>query len=299
MASIEQMLKLNLPVVDMNLQHFEEFIRQRGLMVSWEKAAMCPCVRADTTSGRPTFNCQFCYNGNRYVDRKEIIAAITNITGQRNAQVYGDLNMGGIYVTVSGEHRVGINDRIILLDQTARYAELCELPVVKTKAPANPGDATMTLENTRKLPVPESGFAVLEVAGQRIRYTGKTPTTVTGIPSTGAGSISAPIASNTDVTVTEYVLRYPPIRVFDCRTQTAELKHLEDFDLVDGRRLRFRPGKTQTAFTILYDSRPVYLVDQLSHEFRDQRLRVGLPQETLGRFPLAFVARKDFLNKTG
>lgn len=295
------LLKLNTPQIELNLQQFEDFIKLRGVRVAWEKAAMCPCIRADASSGRPSFNCGECYNGNRYVDRQEILAAITNITGQRNAQVFGDLAVGGVYATVSGQHRLGINDRITMLDQTARYAELCELPSVKTKAQAVAGATSITVEHTRKFPTPSiaTGYATVAVNGQVIRYTGKTVTSLTGIPAQGDGSITATIAANSTVQATEYLLRYAPMHVYDMRTDTQELKSQTDFELVEGRRVRFFPTRVQTKFTILYESRPVYLVDQLAHEYRDQRLKLGVDVEQLGRFPVAAVLRKDFVARTG
>lgn len=295
------LLKLNTPQIELNLQQFEDFIKLRGVKVAWEKAAMCPCVRADSTSGRPSFNCGECYNGNRYVDRQEILAAVTNITGQRNAQVFGDLAVGGLYVTVSGVHRLGINDRITMLDQTARYAELCELPSVKTKSPAAIGDTTLVVEHTRKFPTPSitTGYVTVVVNGQTIRYTGKTVNSLTGIPASGLGSITASIASNSTVQVAEYVLRYSPLTLHDARTEDTELRVLTDFEFVEGRRVRFYPNKIQSKFTILYEARPVYLVDQLAHEYRDQRAKLGLENPILDRFPVAAVLRKDFINRVG
>jgi hypothetical protein len=293
------LLKLNLPPVEMNLGQFEDFIELRGVRVAWEKAAMCPCVRADATSGRPSFNCGDCYNGNRYIDRREIKAAATNVIGQRNAQVFGDLAVGGVYITVSGLHRLGINDRITMLDQTARYAELCELPTVRTKAVAVAGATTLTLEHTRKIPVPKLGVARVAVEGQEIHYTGRTVNALTGIPASGPGSIAAEIPANAQVQPLEYSLRYAPLMLYDARTEDGELVAGEDFEVVDERRIRFYPGRAQSRFSVLYESRPVYLVDQLTHEYRDQLLKAGYPQGTLGRFPVAAVLRKDFLNRVG
>lgn len=278
---------------EMNVQQIENFIDRMGVRVAWEKAAMCPCVRADTTSGRPSFNCGDCYQGQVYIDRQEIIAAVMNITGQRNAQIFGDLAVGGLYMTTSGQNRIGINDRITLLDQTARFAELCELPTVKTKAPAAIGDTTLTLEHTRKFPTPKVGFVTVVVNGQTIRYTGKTVNTITGIPSLGTGAITAPIPSNSTAQLLEYPLRYSPLTVYDARNESTELKYLEDFELIDGRRVRFKTAQADPRFTILYESRPVYLVDSLSHEFRDQRHTFGLPEPMLARLPVAAVLRKD------
>lgn len=298
------LLKLNTPAIDLNLQQFEDFIKARGVLVAWEKAAMCPCVRADASSGRPSFNCGECYNGNRYIDRQEILAAVTNISGQRNAQVFGDLAVGGLYMTVSGQHRLGINDRITMLDQTARYAEMCEIPSTRTRAIANVGATSITVEHTRKFPTPSSGAVTVKIAGQTIRYAGKTATTLTGIPASGDGSIITQIPSNTDVQLLEFRLRYAPLKIYDARYQDAagaqfELQEGTDFEVIEGRRIRFYPDRAQSRFTILYESRPVYMVDQLSHEYRDQRLKLGVPVEMLGRFPVAAVLRKDFLNQTG
>jgi hypothetical protein len=298
------LLKLNIPAVEMNVQQFEDFIKLRGVRLGWEKAAMCPCVRADATSGTPSFNCGECYNGNRYIDREEIIGAVTNISGQRNAQVFGDLAVGGVYVTVSGQHRLGLNDRITMLDQTARYAEMCELPISRMRLPANPGDTTLAVEHTRRFPTPVSAPVTVLIGGQRIRYTGKTVNTLTGVPTSGLGAITAPIATSDEVRLVEYMTRYAPTKIYDARTQDAqgvqwEMHEGEDFEAVDGRRIRLLTEELVTRFTILYESRPVYLVDQMPHDYRDQRLRLGLPQDTLGRFPVAAILRKDFINRVG
>jgi hypothetical protein len=186
-----------------------------------------------------------------------------------------------------------------MLDQTARYAEMCEIPSVKTKAVAAVGATSITVEHTRKFPTPTNGAVAVLINGQTIRYTGKTVSTLTGIPTTGVGSITTQIAANSTVQLLEYSLRYAPLKIYDARTETAELEERTDFEVVDGRRIRFYSNKAQTKFTILYESRPVYLVDQLPHEYRDQRLKLGVPQETLGRFPVAATLRKDWINRVG
>lgn len=288
---------VNLPKIDFQSEIFENFIKERGVPISWEKAAMCPCVRADDTSGRPSFNCGDCYNGNLYIDRVELLAAVTNISGQRNAQVFGDLAMGGIFVTVPGAYRLGIQDRITLLGQTARYSELCQVGTTKVKQAALAGDTTLVVEHTRRFPTPRVGWVQVQIGSQVIRYSGKTAASLTGIPATGIGAITAPVALNATVQMMEYMLRYEPLSVIDARTEDLELQSRVDFELVDKRRIRFMAGRAQAKFTLLYESRPVYLVDSLSHELRDQFQKQAVRGPQLQRLPLAAVCRKDVLNQ--
>lgn len=296
---------IKLPTVEFQPSLFETMIKERGVPIAWEKAAMCPCVRADATSGRPTFNCGECYNGNLYIDRVELLGAVTNITGQRNAQVFGDLALGGIFVTVPGAYRLGVQDRITLLDQTSRYNELGTVGVTKVRQGAAIGASTVVVEHTRKFPTPKVGWVQVKVGNQTIRYTGKTASSLTGIPTSGPGSITAAINPNDVVQMAEYMLRYDPIKIFDLRKRDGDdatsdkLVEWTDYEVVDKRRIRFKPGKEVETFTVMYDSRPVYIVDTLSHEFRDQIARLAVPTPSLQRLPVAAVCRKDTLNRVG
>lgn len=292
-------VNVSFPTLDLQLSMFENFIKERGLWVKWEKAAMCPCVRADETSGTPKFNCGECYNGNRYVDPQEIKVAVTNISGQRNATVFGDLALGGIYLTAPGEYRLGQNDRITLLNSTARYAELCQIPTTKLKADVAPGETSLLVEHTRRFPTPSAGsFVTIQAAGQTLRYAGKTATTLTGIPVAGPGAITSSLTANAVITMLEWKLRYEPLSVLDARTEDTELVRGVDYNLVD-QRIRFEPAKLQTTFTVLYESRPVYLVDSIPHEFRDQIRNMGVDKGKLERLPLAVACRKDFMVRVG
>lgn len=296
---------VKLPTVEFQSELFENMIKERGVQISWEKAAMCPCVRADATTGRPTFNCGECYNGNLYIDRVELLGAVTNITGQRNAQVFGDLALGGLFLTVPGAYRLGVQDRITLLGQTARYNELGTVGVTTVREAAAVGATSIVVEHTRKFPTPKVGWVQVSVGGQTIRYTGKTASSLTGVPASGVGAITAPIAPNTPLSMAEYMLRYEPIEVFDLRKREGDnavsekLVGRQDYEIVDKRRIRFMPGQTVENFTVMYESRPVYLVDSLSHEFRDQIARQAVRTPTLQRLPVAAVLRKDVLNRVG
>jgi hypothetical protein len=302
---------VNFPRIDFHTEVFEHFIAERGMPILWEKATLCPCVRADAKSGTPQFNCGLCYNGNRYIDPINLTGAVTNITGQRNAQAFGDLFLGGISLTVPGDYRLGVNDRITLLQQTARYAELVEIPSVALKVDAAVGASQLLVDNTRRFPVPAAGSSItVLVAGQTLTYTGKTATTLTGIPEIGTGSIATLIpaivgGNATMVSLLEYTLRYQPIQIFSALTEsTLPLIDAIDYTIVD-RRIKITASSVPARwpdgtirFTVLYDSRPVYLVDSLAHEFRDQRLNL-FDAGQLQRLPVQAVCRKDFVNRVG
>ena len=295
-----ELFRVSLPKIDFHPELFENFIKERGMRVSWEQAALCPCVRADELTGVPKFNCGDCYNGNQYVNYTELTAAVTNVAGQRNATLFGDLALGGIYVTVPGSYRLGQNDRIMLLDQTVRYAELCTLPTAVVTANANAAATSIQVDKTRGFPTPVSGgFITASIGGQSIRYTGKDVTHLTGIPAAGPGSIGSTIAVATPVTLLEFKLRYVPKTVFDARTSDGPLVQGTDYEILENR-IRFYPGRSpMKAFTVLYDAAPVYLVDSIPHEFRDQMLNLGENAGQLSRLPLSIVARKDFVNRVG
>ena len=287
-----------MPPLQFNPEMFEQIIADRGMPIQWELATLCSCVRADNTTGTPSFNCGVCYNGNVFVNPQTLTAAVTNITGQRNAQIFGELAIGGIYVTVPGAYRLGVNDRITLLNQTMRYSELCEPALASTKVIANPGDTAITVDNPRKFPLPISGVVTATLNGQSITYTGKSTTQLTGIPTTGVGSIQAQAAVGSPVQLMEWLLRYPPSTVFDARTIVGVLVEGTDYVITDGRRLKLLTTAGLPRFTVTYDAQPVYLVDNLTHAFRDQMLKLGqvggIP--TLARLPVAVVCRRDWVN---
>lgn len=61
------------------------------------------------------------------------------------------------------------------------------------------GATTMTVISTANFTAPTSGSATVKIGSQTITYTGVTPTTFTGIPASGTGSVTAIIATGTYV----------------------------------------------------------------------------------------------------
>lgn len=91
----------------------------------------------------------------------------------------------------------------------------------------------------------------------------------------------------------EYSLRYDPQQVISALTQTATLVEGVDYEIIEKRRLRFLVNRWVPKFTVAYESYPVYLVDSLPHEFRDQITKVGVERPYLERLPVAAVCRRD------
>lgn len=291
--------KVNFPKIDFHQEVFDNLIGERGMTVAWQKAALCPCVRADQ-AGRTIFACGMCNNGNLYLPPTSITAVITNIAGQRNAAIYGEIASGGIFVTTYGANRLGINDRIVLTTSTTRYAEMGRFPSAKVKTTAA-GSTTLTLDHTRKFP--QDGTTVMYArigTTQVISYTGTTPTTLTGIPVSGPYSLTGSEGVGTAVTAMSYQLRFNPLVLEDARTDSAVLVEGTDFT----RTSHFLQFTSPTAlptgsFTVLYEAYPVYIIDSLSHEYRDQMARLGYTAPQLSRLPVAAVARKDVWNTAG
>lgn len=293
--------RVNLPKVDFKKELFDNLILERGTNVQWEKATICPCVRADT-AGRTTFNCGDCYNGSFFLTPETILAVVTNITGQRNAAIYGEIAQGGIFLTARGDHRIAINDRVTLKDSTARYSEqIKQLPACKVNALFTLGATSITTDHTRSFPVNGSDVMSAAIGGVAFTYTGKTDTSLTGIPSTGAGSIMIAPPIGTVITAQCFKLRYLPLQFYDLRTTGTSYVFGVDYEQLNAGIIHFlSPGAAPAAaFTCLYDSYPVYLVDSLSHEYRDQLLHLGYVIPDLARLPVAAVCRKDFQNRAG
>lgn len=289
--------KVNLPPVDFKPELFNNLLQERGTNVIWEKAAICACVRADTTTGKTSFSCGTCYQGNVYIDPQTILGVVTNVTGQRNAIVYGELALGGIYLTVRGDYRVGQNDRITLKDSSTRYAELKpSMPTIRVKVASAGGDTTLFTDSTRLFPV-EDGKPMYAVLNNNIfTYTGRTVTApysltgVVGLPPCNIGDV---------ITSMGVTLRYQPLNIYDIRTNDVNTFTIgNDCEIIGVRTLRWKNKDTMPVnpVTILYESYPVYIVDQISHEYRDQLLKLGYTSPTLARLPIALICRKDVVN---
>jgi hypothetical protein len=287
----------NFPKLRFSKQLFENLIKERGQPILWSKTTMCPCVRADS-SGKTQFACGECVNGVVEFARETLTAAVTNISSQKAAGAFGDMFPGGIFVTVSGDKRLGAGDRITLLAGSSRYSELCELASTKTKVITGAGDTELAVDHTRRFPGNGVKIMYAKVGEHIIQYATCEDNKLVGVPSTGTFSLPAGIPVGTAVTAMVYKTRYHPEVLYDVRTDTNVFSIPEDVEATQDSYIWFKHSFAMPTgkFTIAYDAHPVYIVDSLSHEHRKQLFELD-GEAVMSSLPVAAVCRRDIINR--
>lgn len=258
---------------------------------------MCPCVRADS-SGKTQFACGDCINGVVAFGQEVLTAAVTNISGQKTPGVYGDMFPGGIFLTVSGDKKLGAGDRITLLGGTSRYSELCELAATKTTAITASGDTSLVVEHTRRFPGNGKKIMYALVGTNIIQYATREDNNLIGIPSTGSFALPAGIPAGTKVTSMVYKTRYHPETLYDVRSDQSVFSVPIDVTVTEDSYLWFLNSAILPTgkFTIAYDAHPVYIVDSLSHEHRKQFFTID-DESVVSSLPVSAICRKDIINR--
>ena len=242
-------------------------------------------------------NCPTCTNGFIYFDKKEVRGVIQGITNARGMQIFSQWEHGQAVISVPCDVRLGFNDRLSLLNATARYSEMIELPAVDLIQTANPADSTVVVDNTRRFPVsPDGNPMAAHIATDRFTYTGKTQTTLIGIPTSGTNAIEETHLAAAQAVPETFRTKYQARSVLDLRTENRTFVHTEYKINTDGWiEFLSSPPDAGEIFTVLFESRPVYLVLELGHEFRDQLKLFGNPKEKFDRLPVMALCRRDFL----
>ena len=130
------------PRLDFDLKLFRDRIYEKGLYLSWEMAAECPCqtiisVGTGTISaytgaglksggtGEPNLNCAQCSGTGVIYHSKQTIRGL--VIGAENDfdrfRVYGEYAIGMVGLTLLPEHVPGILDRFTLNDSVMIYKE--------------------------------------------------------------------------------------------------------------------------------------------------------------------------------
>lgn len=129
------------PRVDLRPEQFRKILFQRGLQVSWEQAAQCPCRRKSsdlttgfsltsalptgTTSAEPRVDCVICKGkGHLYHSKQTIKTVVTKATDKPQMfGQFGEYARGMVSFTLLPEHVPGFWDRFTILDTTHVYRE--------------------------------------------------------------------------------------------------------------------------------------------------------------------------------
>lgn len=109
---------------DFQYDEFYWLVRQKGYMVTWEKAVLCPCITKDK-DGQPDFNCPLCKGKGKYWhDPQDIQGIMTNLNEQDKFTQSGEIMAGTSYFTTLPTFKLGFWDRITHWHSTVRFSEV-------------------------------------------------------------------------------------------------------------------------------------------------------------------------------
>jgi hypothetical protein len=261
------------PRADMMGKHFRKMIAQKGLHLSWEHSAECPCERRSAGLGltldadvggnvgstrQATVECPTCGGrGYRYHSKQNIRGVVLGATQNPDRfRAYGEMAKGMIGLTVNAEHRLNLGDRMTLRDDP-------DLP--ETEAPVQLYRETHTYEGEEP---------------STLRYPIKVRTDldlVGGLATLGA----------VDVYVTDA----------DGIAQAGGEKVVDvDFTVdANGAVAWINPPAVGARWSISYYASPVYIVTDLPHPFRDTLIKFKLPTVKHESLPIHAMCTLEFL----
>jgi hypothetical protein len=109
---------------DFNVQEFYRIIEQKGYIVNWSKASVCPCIPKDGP-GQPDFNCPLCYGKGRYwYDAQTIKGIMTNFNDELKYNQIGETLAGTSYFTTLATNKLSFWDRLSNRHSKVRYSEV-------------------------------------------------------------------------------------------------------------------------------------------------------------------------------
>jgi hypothetical protein len=111
---------------DFKIDEFMRIIVQKGMIVTWESASDCPCIKINS-AGQPDFNCSLCKGKGRYWYNPTFIQGImTNINTQLRYENPGEIIAGTNYFTTLPNYQLGFWDRITNEHSTIRFSQIIE-----------------------------------------------------------------------------------------------------------------------------------------------------------------------------
>jgi hypothetical protein len=258
------------PVADFRAEEFRKFLFGKGLRLTWEQAAECPCVSrtgglvslgtvVDLTGGQghtaePRPDCEVCRgNGYYHHSPQEVVAAVTGAASNpERFAIYGEAAKGMVSITLMPENLPGFLDRFTMKESVMEFRE--------TRA-----RGAGAVEALRYPVVVRS----LDLQG------GRQSVGVLAAQKADAGGVTTP-----DDALTPGV----------------------DFEITDDGRIDWTPGDdlgTAPAeggrYSISYYTHPRFLVIDNPHVFRDTQVQVKSPNTRPQAMPVHCMARLEFL----
>jgi len=123
--------------VDFKVDEFYKLVSQKGYIVTWERATVCPCLKTVSGTGQPDINCPLCGGKGRFWhDPQTIKGIMTNFNEQARYNQIGETMAGTSYFTTLPENKLGFWDRLTHKHSEVRYSEII------TKGERNATDKT-------------------------------------------------------------------------------------------------------------------------------------------------------------
>ncbi len=110
---------------DFKIEEFSRIIEQKGYIVTWERATVCPCLKTVTGTGQPDFNCVLCSGKGRFWhDAQTIKGIMTNFNEDARYNQAGETMAGTSYFTTLATNKLGFWDRLTNTHSQVRYSEI-------------------------------------------------------------------------------------------------------------------------------------------------------------------------------
>jgi len=254
------------PRVDFREGEFIKQIETHGVRLAWSRSSICPCAPANDQTKQSNPNCSLCHGEGFLFFRPSEYVAPDDVgemdpTQQRILLDYKAVVIRGVMVSAMRQENA-----FDILGQWVLGS------VMITTRPENRlGYFDRLVALDAMLPYSQLAFSKSVTSGS--------------------------------TTVHRASLRYPAVQVNLCRSEAQEFKADVDFQITDAGDLEFLPLRNpppDTRLAVHYDHRPVFIVWEHTHAFRDslkafkqtvKKTPLGNPQQ----LPIQSLARLEFL----
>lgn len=114
--------------VDFDVNKFLTKVQEKGIVVFWERMAICPCRKE--ISAQPVHNCINCNGfGYYWFDKQEIKAMVSGASLSRNFLQWSEVLEGSIYMSIDPFYRIGWYDRFTIKDAESVFSEVKEIEI--------------------------------------------------------------------------------------------------------------------------------------------------------------------------
>jgi hypothetical protein len=244
--------KLNRARVDFGEPELRRFIEQHGLSLKWEAASRCPCVRQvdgqaasyKVDTFEPRTDCSECNGSGVIYFNPQLVTAFLLSANQDEGlrRMYGERSAGMVRVTVNHEHKPSIGDRYTAQQSTYATDE------IRTRTAA-------TIEALR-YPIAIRNYVVGSDADPT-----EPEERQLGVVYCRRADANGVLVGNVLVEDTDFTI-----------TADGEI----DWTLGDG--LGTAPVE-DARFAVKYYSHPVYVVENIPYQHRDQNVKVRDPED--------------------